>query len=448
MPFRNIHRKKNNYKKGDGSLASDDAIQLCLLILLILLSSFFSSAETSMTTVNKIRIKTLADEGNKKAQTLLKIIDQSGKMLSTILVGNNIVNISASSLATTLAIHFFGNNAVGIVTGIMTLLILIFGEITPKTMANIHSEKIALAYSPIIWPMMRIMTPIIFVVDQLSSLVLRLLRFDPNQADNAMTEQELRTLVDVSHEDGVIESEERQMIYNVFDFGDAQARDIMVPRVDMVSVSQEDSYETILSVFRAEKFSRLPVYENDRDNIVGIINIKDFLFVEDKESFRASSIMYEPYFTYEYKKTSELMMEMREKSISLTIVLDEYGAAIGMITLEDLLEELVGEIRDEYDEDEKDLIHPINEQEYLIEGSMKLDDINNALKLSLESEDYDSIGGYIIEQLDHLPAPGETVQTKDGLTLKVEEMNKNRIDKVHLYLPEVPAAKENEEPAS
>ncbi|MDO5346245.1 MAG: hemolysin family protein [Lachnospiraceae bacterium] len=429
-------------------MASDDAIQLCLLILLILLSSFFSSAETSMTTVNKIRIKTLADEGNKKAQTLLKIIDQSGKMLSTILVGNNIVNISASSLATTLAIHFFGNNAVGIVTGIMTLLILIFGEITPKTMANIHSEKIALAYSPIIWPMMRIMTPIIFVVDQLSSLVLRLLRFDPNQADNAMTEQELRTLVDVSHEDGVIESEERQMIYNVFDFGDAQARDIMVPRVDMVSVSQEDSYETILSVFRAEKFSRLPVYENDRDNIVGIINIKDFLFVEDKESFRASSIMYEPYFTYEYKKTSELMMEMREKSISLTIVLDEYGAAIGMITLEDLLEELVGEIRDEYDEDEKDLIHPINEQEYLIEGSMKLDDINNALKLSLESEDYDSIGGYIIEQLDHLPAPGETVQTKDGLTLKVEEMNKNRIDKVHLYLPEVPAAKENEEPAS
>lgn len=417
-------------------MASDDAIQICLLILLLLLSAFFSSAETSLTTVNKIRIKTLADEGNKRAQTLLKIIDQSGKMLSTILVGNNIVNISASSLATTLAIRFFGNNAVGIVTGVLTLLVLIFGEITPKTMATVHSEKIALAYSPVIWPMMRIMTPVIFVINQLSSLVLKLVRFDPSQADNTMTEQELRTLVDVGHEDGVIESEERQMIYNVFDFGDAQARDIMVPRVDMVSVSLEDSYENILSVFRTEKFSRLPVYENDRDNIVGIINIKDFLFVENRENFQVSSIMYEPYFTYEYKKTSELMMEMREKSISLTIVLDEYGAAIGMITLEDLLEELVGEIRDEYDEDEKDLIQKLNDREYLIEGSMKLDDINNALNLSLESDDYDSIGGYIIEKLDHLPAPGETVTTETGITLKTEEMNKNRIDKVHLYLPE------------
>lgn len=417
-------------------MASDDAIQICLLILLLLLSAFFSSAETSLTTVNKIRIKTLADEGNKRAQTLLKIIDQSGKMLSTILVGNNIVNISASSLATTLAIRFFGNNAVGIVTGVLTLLVLIFGEITPKTMATVHSERIALAYSPVIWPMMRIMTPVIFVINQLSSLVLKLVRFDPSQADNTMTEQELRTLVDVGHEDGVIESEERQMIYNVFDFGDAQARDIMVPRVDMVSVSLEDSYENIRSVFRTEKFSRLPVYENDRDNIVGIINIKDFLFVENRENFQVSSIMYEPYFTYEYKKTSELMMEMREKSISLTIVLDEYGAAIGMITLEDLLEELVGEIRDEYDEDEKDLIQKLNDREYLIEGSMKLDDINNALNLSLESDDYDSIGGYIIEKLDHLPAPGETVTTETGITLKTEEMNKNRIDKVHLYLPE------------
>ena len=417
-------------------MASDDAIQICLLILLLLLSAFFSSAETSLTTVNKIRIKTLADEGNKRAQTLLKIIDQSGKMLSTILVGNNIVNISASSLATTLAIRFFGNNAVGIVTGVLTLLVLIFGEITPKTMATVHSERIALAYSPVIWPMMRIMTPVIFVINQLSSLVLKLVRFDPSQADNTMTEQELRTLVDVGHEDGVIESEERQMIYNVFDFGDAQARDIMVPRIDMVSVSLEDSYENIRSVFRTEKFSRLPVYENDRDNIVGIINIKDFLFVENRENFQVSSIMYEPYFTYEYKKTSELMMEMREKSISLTIVLDEYGAAIGMITLEDLLEELVGEIRDEYDEDEKDLIQKLNDREYLIEGSMKLDDINNALNLSLESDDYDSIGGYIIEKLDHLPAPGETVTTETGITLKTEEMNKNRIDKVHLYLPE------------
>lgn len=416
-------------------MASDDAIQLCLLLILLLLSAFFSSAETSMTTVNKIRIKSLADEGNKRAQTLMKITDQSGKMLSAILIGNNIVNISMSSLATTLAIRIFGNTAVGIVTGIVTLMVLIFGEITPKTMATIHAEKLALAYSSVIWMLMRVMTPVIFIIEQMSMLVLKLFRIDPNAGNNAMTEQELRTLVDVSHEDGVIESEERQMIYNVFDFGDAQARDIMVPRVDMVSVSLEDSYDTIASVFRTEKFTRLPVYENDRDNIVGIVNIKDFLFYEDRENFRVSSVMYEPYFTYEYKKTAELMVEMREKSISLTIVLDEYGAAVGMITLEDLLEELVGEIRDEYDEDEKDLIQALGDQEYLIEGSMKLDDVNDALGLQLESEDYDSLGGYIIGQLDHLPTEGETVKTEDGLVLKVEDMNKNRIDKVHLYLP-------------
>ncbi len=416
-------------------MASDDAIQLGLLVILLMLSAFFSSAETSMTTVNKIKIKALADEGNKRAQTLLKIIDQSGKMLSAILIGNNVVNISMSSLATSLAIQLFGSTVVGIVTGIVTLLVLIFGEITPKTLATVHSEKLALLYSPIIWPLMKIMTPVIILIDHLSMLFLKLLHFNPKSADTAMTEQELRTLVDVSHEDGVIESEERQMIYNVFDFGDAQAKDIMVPRVDMVSVNLEDSYDEIASIFRSEKFTRLPVYENDRDNIVGIINIKDFLFFEDKEHFHASAVMYEPYFTYEYKRTSELMMEMREKSISLTIVLDEYGAAVGMITLEDLLEELVGEIRDEYDEDEKDLIQDLGHGEYLIEGSMKLDDINDALHLDLMSEDYDSLGGYIIGRLDHLPSEGEMVETEGGLKLKVDEMDKNRIDKVHLYLP-------------
>lgn len=426
-------------------MASDDAIQLGLLILLLFLSAFFSSAETSMTTANKIRIKALAGDGNRRAQTLLKITEHSGKMLSAILIGNNVVNLSLSALATSLTIRLFGSAAVGIVTGAITLLVLIFGEISPKTLATAYADKLALAYSPVIWALMYLMTPLIFLIDRLSMGFLRLLRFDPDSAVNTMTEQELRTLVDVSHEDGVIESGERQMIYNVFDFGDAQAKEIMVPRADMVSVCLTDSYDAIASVFRTEKFTRLPVYENDRDNIVGILNIKDFLFFEDREHFQASAIMYEPYFTYENKKTSELMMEMRERSISLTIVLDEYGAAVGMITLEDLLEELVGEIRDEYDEDEKDLIRNLGPGEYLIEGSVKLDDINDALGLHLTSEDYDSLGGYIIEQLDHLPAQGEEVRTADGLLLKVEEMQKNRIDKVHLSLPAMAEAKEQEQ---
>ncbi len=430
---------------GDDTLASGDAIRFGLLIFLLLLSAFFSSAETAMTTVNKIRIKTLADEENKRAQTLLKILEHSGKMLSAILIGNNVVNLSASALATSLALRLFGNAAVGIVTGILTLLVLIFGEITPKTLATIHAEKLALSYSSIIWNMMRILTPVIFLVEQLSMLFLRLLRIDSKAGENAMTEEELLTLVDMSHEDGVIESEERQIIYNVFEFGDAQAKDVMVPRVDMVSVSLDDTYDTVVSIFRKEKFTRLPVYENDRDNIVGILNVKDLLFLEDRKNFHISSILYEPYFTYEFKKISELLMEMREKSVSLTIVLDEYGTAVGMITLEDLLEELVGEIRDEYDEDEKNLIQSLNDREYLIEGSMKLDDINDALGLHLESEEYDSIGGYIIEKLDHLPAEGETVQTEDRLVLRVEDMDKNRIDKVYLCLPETETEEEDQD---
>lgn len=433
-----------NILLGDDTLASDDAIQFGLLILLLLLSAFFSSAETAMTTVNKIRIKTLADEENKRAQTLLIILEHSGKMLSAILIGNNVVNLSASALATSLALRLFGRASIGIVTGILTLLVLIFGEITPKTLATIHSEKLALSYSSIIWNMMRILTPVIFLVEQLSMLFLRLLRIDAKAGENAMTEEELLTLVDMSHEDGVIESEEREIIYNVFEFGDAQAKDVMVPRVDMVSVSLDDTYDTVVSIFRKEKFTRLPVYENDRDNIVGILNVKDLLFLEDRKNFHISSILYEPYFTYEFKKISELLMEMRQKSVSLTIVLDEYGTAVGMITLEDLLEELVGEIRDEYDEDEKNLIQSLNDREYLIEGSMKLDDINDALGLHLESEEYDSIGGYIIEKLDHLPAEGETVQTENGLVLRVEDMDKNRIDKVYLRLPETETEEELE----
>ncbi|WP_044289713.1 HlyC/CorC family transporter [Robinsoniella sp. KNHs210] len=415
---------------------SSDAIQLGVLIALIGLSAFFSSAETSLTTVNKIRIKTLADQGNKKAVTLLKVINDSGKMLSAILIGNNIVNLSASALATTLALNIWGNAAVGIATGVLTLLILLFGEITPKTLATLYAEQLSMGYAGIILFMMRVLTPVIFLINKLSYVCLRILRIDPSAKMNSITEHELRTIVDVSHEEGVIESDERQMIYNVFDFGDSQAKDIMVPRVDMVSIDINSTYDEIIDVFEQEKFTRLPVYEESPDNVIGIINVKDLLFCKPSEEFHIRDIMREPYFTYEYKKTSELMVEMRQDSINFTIVLDEYGATAGLITLEDLLEEIVGEIRDEYDKDEEDLIRCINNLEYVIEGSMKLDDVNDALGLDFDSEDYDSIGGYIIERLDHLPQQGEFVVAENGIRLVVDAVDKNRIDKVHLYLPE------------
>lgn len=413
---------------------SSDYIQLLILILLIGLSAFFSSAETALTTVNKIRIRNLAEAGDKSAVTLTKVLEDQGKMLSAILVGNNVVNLTASSMSTTLAMNIWSNKAVGIATGILTLVILVFGEISPKTISTLYSEKISLKYAKIIYLFMTVMTPVIYAVNVLSSGFLRLVHVDPNRKQEAITEDELRTIVEVSHEEGVIESEEKKIINNVFDFGDSVAKDIMVPRIDMAMVEVGATYDELIDIFREEKYTRMPVYEETTDNVIGIINMKDVLLIDRNEEFHVRDLLREPLYTYEYKNTAELMVEMRQTSNNMIIVLDEYGATAGMITLEDLLEEIVGEIRDEYDEDEEQELVEVGPGEYVVEGSMKLDDLNDQLDLELESEDYDSIGGLIIGQLDRLPEEGESVVC-DGIRLVVDRLDKNRIDRVHIYLP-------------
>lgn len=415
---------------------TSDVIQLIVLVILLMLSAFFSSAETALTTSNKIRLRTLADEGNKRAKKVLEITDNSGKMLSAILIGNNLVNISASSIATTLATKAFGSAGAGIATGVLTLLVLIFGEISPKTLATIHADSIALSYSGVICFLMKVLTPIIFIVNWLAMGLLKLLRVDASKAQNTMTEDELRTIVDVSHEEGVIETEEREMINNVFDFGDAQAKEVMVPRIDMTFADINSTYQELIDIFREDKFTRLPVYEDSTDNVIGIINMKDLLLYEDKDSFSIRDILRKPYYTYEHKSTAELLVEMKKSSINIAIVLDEYGATAGLITLEDLLEEIVGEIRDEYDMDEEDPIQQINDYEYMVQGSMNLEDLCSTLELGWESEDYDSIGGYMIGLLDHLPTVGECATTSEGVFLRVEDMEKNRINKIFMKLPE------------
>lgn len=415
-------------------------IQLVVLIVLVFLSGFFSSAETALSTVNRVRLRTLEEEGSKSAARVNKILDNYSKMLSTILIGNNIVNLSASALATTLAMRI--NLAVGIATGILTVVVLLCGEIIPKTWAMLYSEKLSLLYGGIIYALMQLLTPVIFLVDKMANAVLRLLHIDPNKKTSTMTENELKTYVDVSHEDGVIESEEREMIYNVFDFSDALAKDIMIPRINMVTVSVDASYEKVLGIFRESMYTRLPVYEDDKDNIIGIINIKDFILTEDEEHFHVKNILRDAHYTYEYKRIADLMYEIREKTTSVTFVLNEYGATVGMITLEDLLEEIVGEIRDEYDGDEDEYIKEVGERTYLVEGSMKLDDINDALGTELDSEDYDSIGGIIIEYLDRLPEDGEEVALENGIHLKVQGIDQNRICKVLMTLPEKPSSDE------
>ena len=412
-------------------------LQIVVLIILLLLSAFFSSAETALTTVNKIKMRSLVEDGNKRAKLVLKLVDNPAKMLSAILIGNNIVNLSASALTTTIAIGFGADLAVAIATGIITVLILIFGEIVPKTAASVHSDKLALVYAHPIHLIMIIVTPISFIINLLARVFLLILRIDPNAKNDTLTEDELLTIVDVGHEDGVIEEEEREMIYNVFSLGDAKAKDVMVPRVNVVFADVESSYSELIDIYRENKFTRIPVYEETTDNVIGTINMKDLLLYDHKEVFHVRNFLREAYFTYEHKIVSELLVEMREASYNIAIVLDEYGETAGLITLEDILEEIVGEIHDEYDEYEEDeLLTKVTDFEYILEGSISLDDLNDRLELKLESEEYDSLGGFMIENLDHHPEAGDEFTTDRGLRLVVDSLDKNRIEKVHIYIPE------------
>ncbi len=400
------------------------------------LSAFFSSSETALTTVNQIRMRTLADNGDKRAARVLHVTGNPGKMLSAILIGNNIVNLSASSISTSLAIHLFGNTGAGIATGILTFLILIFGEVTPKTMATIKADSMSLTAAAPIGFLMKILTPVIFIINKLSLGLMFLLHVNIKDAQKKMTEEELRTIVDVSQENGVIEHEERDMIHNLFDFGDAEAKEIMVPRIDMTFVQADATYQEVLDIFRQDMFTRLPVYEDSTDNVIGIINMKDFLLQNDTPEFSVRNLLREPYFTYEHKNTADLFLEMRKSSISLAIVLDEYGVTAGLITLEDLLEEIVGEIRDEYDADEEDDITRISDREFYVLGSANLNDVSEALSLHFTSDDYDTIGGYCLGLLDHLPEKNEIILTDNNILLRIDRMEKNRIERIYIRLPE------------
>lgn len=414
-------------------LSSGELIELIVLLFLLVFSAFFSSAETAFTTVNKIRIQSLANEGSKRAKRVEKIISNSPKMLSAVLIGNNIVNISASALATLLAQMLFGNYAVSIVTGILTVLVLIFGEIIPKTIATLYSEKLTYLYSPIILWLMWLFTPIIFIINKISQFLLILLHIDTSKHHSIITELELRTLVNVGHEEGVIETEERKMINNVFDFGDAEAKDVMVPRIDMAMADVNSSYDDLIDLFQKERYTRIPIYENSNDNVIGIINMKDLLLYDKKTEFNLRNFLRKPFYTFESQKLSELMIEMKKTSVNIIIVLDEYGVTVGLITIEDLLEEIVGDIRDEYDTDEEEEFKKISDTEYIIEGQMKIDDLNERLSLKLSSENYDSIGGIIIENLDKIPNEGDSILL-DNVRLTVQKLDKKRIDKINVKL--------------
>ncbi len=414
---------------------SDLWIQILELIVLLALSGFFSSAETSMVSVSKIRLRTLEEEGDKKAALALKILENQSKMLSAILIGNNLVNTSAASIASLIA-YSFGGAAVSIATFIITFLILVFGEITPKTWATINADKLAITYAPAVSLLMKILTPVIWFVNLFSSAILKLMGIKDSDKNQSMTESELRTIVDVSHEEGVIEEDEKDMINKVFDLGDAKAKEVMVPRVHVVMAEENSTYKDLLAIFREEKFTRIPIYKEKIDNIVGIVNMKDLLMYDDFSHFDMQKILRKPKFTYENKKVSELLMEMKESTFNLAIVMDEYGEFSGIVTLEDIIEEIVGDVQDEYDAHEEENIVKLNNQTYDVKGYLSLHDLNDYLDLDLDSEDFDSIGGLVIDTLGRLPQTNDETILPNGIRIKVLKVEKNRIESVRLILPD------------
>lgn len=397
-----------------------------LLIIFLFLSGVFSAAETGLMTLSKIRIRQMVEDKVKGAALIDKLVNNPNKLLSAILIGNNIVNIGASAIATSLAISYFPNNGVGIATGVMTLLVLIFGEITPKSLAAQNSEGISLKVAKFIYFITIVFNPIILLLTYITNFLAKLLGGKVDKKKPFITEEELKTIVNVSHEEGVLEGGEKEMIYNVFEFGDSQAKDVMVPRTDMVAIEVSSSYNDVINVFKQEQFSRIPVYEDTIDNIIGILYVKDLLFLEgNKEAFNLRKLMRLPYFSYEFKLITELFEEMRKNRIQIAIILDEYGGTEGLITIEDLIEEIVGDIEDEYDNKINE-IEVIKEDEYLTYGNVRIEDINEMIGTIIESEDFDSIGGFVMGILGRLPEIGETIE-HNNIKFIIEGVEKNRI---------------------
>ena len=414
--------------------STSNSIQIILLVILLVGSGFFSASETALMSLSRIKMRHMEEDGVKGAKLVSSLVEDSNILLTSILIGNNIVNIAATSIATSLFTATLGAQGVAMATGVMTVLVLIFGEITPKTISANNPEKASLVVSKPIKFFVIILTPVVWVFNIITKVIFKLFGVDDNGVKPFITEEELKTMVNVSHEEGLLEIEEREIINNVFEFGDMQAKEAMVQRLDIVAIDMEDSYDEIIELFKTEKLSRMPVYEETIDDIIGTLNIKDIIFLSDEEieNFDIKKYIRDPFFTYEFKKITQLLEEMKKDKSQMAIVVDEYGGKAGLITIEDLVEVIVGDIEDEYDEEE-DEIQVINSNEFLVEGSTKISDVNEVLGTELESEEFDSIGGYIIGYIKHIPEENEVIEV-DGIKFNIESVDKNRIKKIRVML--------------
>ena len=414
-------------------MQSDILPQFILLFVLLLFSSYFSICEIALTALSKIKLKVMLENNVKGAKKVESVVKDSRKLFSTILVGSNITNILAPVVATSIAIELGDNHpfAIFISTVAITIIVLIYCEMAPKMYAVQNAEKISLLVASSISFFMYIFTPFIYIFGLIAERSIRLLGADPNKVNPFMTEDELKSIINVSHEEGILKGDDKDMINNVFGFQVRHAKDIMTPRTDLIAVPHTASYEYIDSVFRKEYFSRVPVYKENLDEIVGILHFKDFIYAPNNgDNFNLSEVMRKPFYTYEVKPTKELFQQMKKNSIYIAVILDEYGGTSGIVTLEDLIEEIVGDINDEYD-DEVD-IEMVKDNEYIVDGGTRIEDVNRILGTNLYSDDFESIGGYITGLVGRIPDNGYAIK-HGNIQFIIEKAYKNRIEKIRIF---------------
>ncbi len=405
--------------------------EIISLFILLALSGFFSGAETALMSVNRVHIRHLSQEGNKEAKVVDRLLKQPDKLLITILVGNNLVNIAASSIATALATDIFGSKGLGIAIGVMTIFVLIFGEITPKSIAEKKSEQFSLKVGPYIELFSYVLTPLISGLTKITNPFIR--GIGGSKTKSFISEEEIRRFLVVGEREGVIETDEKQMINSIFEIDDTIVKEIMVPRIDMICIDIDAKMEELIEIVMKMGFSRIPVYNDTIDNIVGLVYAKDLLSLlkngerVDKE---IKEIMRPAYYVPETKKVDNLLSELRKEKIHMSIILDEYGGTAGLVTIEDILEEIVGDIQDEYDEEES-LINNINKHEIVVDGRTDIDEINRELDISLPEIDYETISGFILSKLGYVPEIGEELTFED-LMIKVMDVKQRRIYKVKI----------------
>jgi len=412
----------------------ENAVEILLFIICVLLSAFFSSSEVALISITRAKARTMVNEGRPGSRAVATLKESPEHLLITILIGNNIVNVAAAALATAIAIQMFGDIGVGIATGFVVIVLLVFGEIGPKIYAARASDSFALTVAPVILFLSRILTPLVWLVERVSPK----LGIGRDIVEPSVTEEEIKEWIDVGKEEGTIEQAEQDMLYSVLEFADTTAREIMTPRVDVIAMEDTVSFEEAIRIFNETGFSRIPVYHDQIDNITGILNVKDVFsaMVSHRKDSTIKEIMYDPMFVPETKKIDDLLKELQVHRVQMAIVIDEYSSFVGIVTVEDILEEIVGDILDEYDKEEPE-VQNISEGVFVVDGQMWVNEINERMEIDLPvDESYETIGGLIIDRLGHIPLhPGEKVEINEGrITLVVMQMHGRRIVKAKVII--------------